>query len=67
MVTNKKDNVADSGIIPCCIGDHDLVYIIRHARHPKIKKVPKIVTVRSTKNFINDTLVKDLNTRCPLT
>ena len=61
IVTNKKDNVADSGIIPCGIGDHDLVYIIRHARLPKIKKDPKIVTVRSTKNLNNDTLIKDLN------
>ena len=51
IVTNKKDNVADSGIIPCGIGDHDLVYVIRHARLPKIKKDPKIVTVRSTKNL----------------
>ena len=60
-VTNKKDNIADSGIIPCGISDHDLVYIIRHARLPKIKKDPKIVTVRSTKNLNNDTLIKDLN------
>ena len=51
------DNVDDSGIIPCGIGDHDFVYIIRHAMLPKIKKDPKIVTVRST----NDTLIKDLN------
>ena len=61
IVNNKKDNVAGSGIIPCGIGDHDLVYIIRHARLPKIKKDPKIVTVRSTKNLNNDTLIKDLN------
>ena len=61
IVTNKKDNVADSGIIPCGIGDHDLVYIIRHARLPKIEKDPKIVTVRSTKNLNNDTPIKDLN------
>ena len=61
IVTNKKDNVADSGIIPCGIGDHDLVYIIRHARLPKTKKDPKIVTVRSTKNLNKDTLIKDLN------
>ena len=47
--------------IPCGIGDHDLVYIIRHARLPKIKKDPKIVTVRSTKNLNNNTLMKDLN------
>ena len=49
IVTNKKGNIADSGIIPCGIIDHDLVYIIRHARLPKINKDPKIVTVRSTK------------------
>ena len=28
---------------------------------PKIKEDPKIVTVRSTKNLNNDTLIKDLN------
>ena len=61
IVTNKKDNVTDSGIIPCGIGDHDLAYIIRHATLPKIKKDAKIVTVRSTKNLNNDTLIKDLN------
>ena len=61
IVTSKKDNIAASGIIPCSISDHDLVYIISHARLPKIKKDPKIVTVRSTKNLNNDTLIKDLN------
>ena len=61
IVTNKKDNIADSCIIPCGISDHDLGYIIRHARLPKIKKDPKIVTVRSTKNLNNNTLIKDLN------
>ena len=49
IVNNKKNDVADSGIILCGIGDHDLVYIVRHARFPRIKKDPKIVTVRSTK------------------
>ena len=61
IVTNKKDNIADSGIISCGISDHDLVYNIRHARLPKINKDPKIVTVRSTKNLNNDTLIQDLN------
>ena len=61
IVTNKKDNIADSGTIPCGIGDHDLVYIISHARLPKIKKDPEIVTVRSTENLNNETLIKDLN------
>ena len=48
-------------IIPCGIDDHDLVYVIRDARLPKIKRDPKIVSVRSTKNLNNDTLIKDLN------
>ena len=61
IVTNKKDYIADSGIIPFGISDHHLVYIIRHARLPKIKRDPKIVTFRSTKNLNNDTLIKDLN------
>ena len=36
IVTNKPDKVADSGVIPCGISDHDLIYIIRHAKLPKI-------------------------------
>ena len=48
-------------LLLCGIGDHDLVYIIRHARLPKIEKDPKIVTVRSNKNLNNDTQIKDLN------
>ena len=61
IVINKKDNIADNGITPCGISDHDLVYIIRHERLPKIKKDPKIVTVRSTRNLNNNTLIKNLN------
>ena len=61
IVTNKNDNIPDSGIIPCGISDHDLVEIIRHARIPKNKKDPKIVTVRSHKNLNIYPLIKDLN------
>ena len=61
IVTNKKDHIADSGIIPSGISDQDFVYIIRHAKLPKIKRDPKIVTVRSNKSLNNDTLIKDLN------
>ena len=48
-------------LVALLISDHDLVYIIKHGRLPKINKDPKIVTVRSTKNLNNDTLIKDLN------
>ena len=30
VVTNKPDKVADSGVLPCGISDHDLIYIIGH-------------------------------------
>ena len=36
IVTNKPDKVADSGVIPCDISDHDLIYIIGHAKLPKM-------------------------------
>ena len=49
IVTNKKDNIADSGIIPCGISDHDLVYTSRHARIPKIKKDQKIFSQKYQK------------------
>ena len=61
IVTKKKDNIADNGIIRCGISDYDFVYIIRHARLPKFKKDPKVVTIRCTKNLNNNTLIKDLN------
>ena len=61
IVTNKKDNIADCGTIPCGISDHEPVHVIKHARLPKIKKDPKIITVRSMTNLNNDTLIKDLN------
>ena len=41
IITNRKDNILDSGIIPCGISDHDLGYIIWHARPPEIKKGSK--------------------------
>ena len=51
IVTNKPDKVADSGVIPCGISDHDLIYIIRHAKLPKIKWKPRILTIRIHKNL----------------
>ena len=51
IVTNKQDKVADSGVIPCGISDHDVIYIIRHAKLPKITQKPRILTIRIHKNL----------------
>ena len=36
-ITNKPDMVHDSGVISCGISDHDVVFIERNVRAPKIK------------------------------
>ena len=60
IVTNKIDRTAESGVMPCGISDHDVIYIIRHARLPKMKKDPKILSVRDTRKLGNDRLLEDL-------
>ena len=61
IVTNKPDKVADSGVIPCGISDHDLIYIIRHAKLPKIKRKLRMLTIRIQKNLTESNLLDDLN------
>ena len=60
IVINKIDRIAESGVMPCGISDHDVIYIIRHARLPKMKKDPKILSVRDTRKLDNDRLLEDL-------
>ena len=61
IVTNRPKNIAEGGVIPCGISDHDLIYIIRSARIPKIKKEPKVLTVRTHKNLSEASLLDDLH------
>ena len=60
IVTNKIDRIAESGVMPCGISDHDVIYIIRHARLSKMKKDPKILSVRDTRKLDNDRLLENL-------
>ena len=43
------------------LSDHDLIYITRHAKLPKIKQKPRILTIRIHKNFTESSLLDDLN------
>ena len=36
--SNKPECVSRSGVIPCGISDHDIVFLIRNMRIPKLKK-----------------------------
>ena len=61
IVTNIPKNTAESGVVPCGVSDHDLIYIIRYTRIPKIKKEPKVLTVRTHKNLSEASLLDDLH------
>ena len=50
-ITNRPNLISGSGVIPCGISDHDVIYIIRTARLPKIKSDPEILNVCNFKRF----------------
>ena len=43
IASNRPECVSESGVIPCGISDHDIVYLIRSMRVPRIKKEPKTI------------------------
>ena len=51
IVTNRPELASDSGVIPCAISDHDVVYMVRKTKLPKVKLQPKTLTTRNCKNF----------------
>ena len=51
IITNKPDIVGQSGVIPCGISNHDLIFMTRKARLPKLKIPPRVVNARNHKNF----------------
>ena len=51
IATNRPELASDSGVIPCGISDHDVVYTVRKTKLPKVKLQPKILTTRNFKNF----------------
>ena len=59
-ITNRPDLVAGSGVIPCGVSDHDVIYIIRTARLPKLKSDSQILNVRNFKRFDTSNFTEDL-------
>ena len=50
----------DSGVISFGISDHDIVFIERNVRAPKMKASPKGLNVRNFKRFDNDSFRDDI-------
>ena len=60
VITNKPDMVHDSGVISCGISDHDIVFIERNVRAPKMEAPPKVLNVQNFKRFDNDSFRDDI-------
>ena len=44
--------VHDSGVISCGISDHDIVFIERNVRAPKMKAPPKVLMFETLRGLI---------------
>ena len=51
IITYTESKVIQSGVIPCGISDHDIVYLIKNMQIPKARNLPKVQTVRNYKKF----------------
>ena len=51
VATNRPDCVSDQGVLPCGISDHDVVYMTRSMKTPRVKMKPKIVETRKYSKF----------------
>ena len=51
IATNRPDHIASSGVIPCGISDHDVVYAIRTMQIPRARGISKMITFCKFKHF----------------
>ena len=60
MATNRPDCVSDQVVLPCGISDHDVVYMTRSMKKPRVKMKPKIVETRKYSKFDSEQFRNDL-------
>ena len=58
LIMTNSVNISKAGVIDPGVSDHSLVYVIRKFKRPKGE--PKIIRVRSFKNFVDDDFLRDL-------
>ena len=52
IISNRSEAVSKSGVLACGISDHDVVFMTKHMRLPKLRAPPKLLNVRNYKNLI---------------
>ena len=58
LIMTNSVNISKAGVIDPGVSDHSLIYVIRKFKRPKGE--PKIIRVRSFKNFVDDDFLRDL-------
>ena len=51
IITNRPESVSENGVLVSGISDHDVVFLTKHMRLPKLKVPPKQLQVRNYKRF----------------
>ena len=61
IITNKPEFVSESSVLPCGISDHDVVFLTKQMRLPKLKTPPKLLNVRNYKRFNLNAFRQDMS------
>ena len=60
VTTNRIQYVSDSGVIPCGMSDHDVIYMVKRLRMPMLKTKPKTPHVMNYKRFNMTAFLEDI-------
>ena len=61
IITNRSEAVSKSGVLACDISDHDVVFMTKHMRLPKLRAPPRLLNVRNHKKFNLNAFRQDVN------
>ena len=59
ILTNRSENISESGVIHLGISDHSLVYLVRKFTPPKSRKTAR--EIRNFKNFVESDFIQDIS------
>ena len=63
IATNKPEHISKSGVIACGISDHELAFVNRSMRIPKIKRDPETIHIRKFKAFDSIAFLEELKSK----
>ena len=61
IITNRPESVSKNGVLASGISDHDVIFLTKNMRLPKLKVPPKQLKVRNYKRFNLGAFRQDMN------